>query len=98
MFRGPALDFTGDPNTLSIPLTGTPLMRAVESGSVGIVKLLLERGAKINLRTKTEKTALDIAYEWGSTEVKPNLVKTGFTAENITYTKNYYINKNLIIN
>ena len=62
-------------------------MRAVESGSVGIVKLLLERGAKINLRTKTEKTALDIAYEWGSTEVNHNLVKTGFTAENITYTK-----------
>jgi len=51
------------------PSPGTPLMRAVESGSVGIVKLLLERGAKINLRTKTEKTALDIAYEWGSTEV-----------------------------
>ena len=44
-------------------------MRAVESGSVEIVKILLARGAKINLRTKNEKTALDIAYEWGNSEI-----------------------------
>ena len=44
-------------------------MRAVESGSTEIVKILLARGAKINLRTKNEKTALDIAYEWGNSEI-----------------------------
>ena len=44
-------------------------MRAVESGSVEIVKLLLGQGAKINLRTKHEKTALDIAYEWGNSQI-----------------------------
>ena len=48
---------------------GTPLMRAVESGCVEVVKLLLNKGAKVNLRTKREKTALDIAYEWGNTAV-----------------------------
>ena len=44
-------------------------MRAVESGCVEVVQLLLNKGAKINLRTKREKTALDIAYEWGNTQV-----------------------------
>ena len=44
-------------------------MRAVESGCVSTVAMLLERGAKINLKTKHEKTALDIAYEWGNSDI-----------------------------
>ena len=52
-----------------LTILGTPLMRAVESGSFQIVNYLLERGAKLNLKTKNEKTSLDIAYEWGSSEI-----------------------------
>lgn len=44
-------------------------MRAVESGSLEIVKILIARGAKLNLRTKNEKTALDMAYEWGNSDI-----------------------------
>ena len=31
--------------------------------------MLLTCGAKLNLRCKNEKTALDIAYEWGNTDI-----------------------------
>ena len=40
-------------------------MRAMESSRVEIVKLLLEKGAKADLKNKSGRTALDIAYEWG---------------------------------
>jgi ankyrin repeat protein len=41
------------------PLTSeTALMRAASSGRVEAVKLLLSRGAKVNLRTKSGETAL----------------------------------------
>ena len=44
---------------------GTSLMRAMESSRVDLVKLFLDKGAKTDLKNKSGKTALDIAYEWG---------------------------------
>ena len=44
---------------------GTPLMRAMESSRVDLVRFFLDRGAKTDLKNKSGRTALDIAYEWG---------------------------------
>ena len=40
-------------------------MRAMESSHVELVRFLLERGAKSDLRNRSGRTALDIAYDWG---------------------------------
>merc|ERR1712098_864779 len=42
----------------------TPLMMAVRSENVDAVKLLLERGALLDLKNNDEKTAFDIAKEY----------------------------------
>lgn len=41
----------------------TALMKAIENGHAEIVKLLLERGADIRIRTKTGKSVLDSAFK-----------------------------------
>ena len=47
----------------------TPLMFAVESGYLPIVKELINHGANINLRSSNGKNALDIAIEKGNSEI-----------------------------
>ena len=52
------------------------LMAAAERGHVGIVKLLLRKGAYTNTRLRNGKTALDLAREAGNQEIIDMLVKT----------------------
>jgi ankyrin repeat protein len=42
-------------------LTGTPLMVAVEEGSLEIAKILVQEGANICTKNQTGETAIDIA-------------------------------------
>ena len=56
-----ALAAGGDPNYLDAGNdagTGSPLMRATERGDLPIMKLLLQRGARVNLRDSDGSTAL----------------------------------------
>jgi ankyrin repeat protein len=41
----------------------TPLMFAAMKGEPGMVAFLLEKGAKVDARTRGEKTALDLARD-----------------------------------
>jgi ankyrin repeat protein len=52
-------------------------MKAVQSGSISIVKLLLENGAKIEERNDTGQTALHIATLNGNLEMIQVLLKVG---------------------
>ena len=45
----------GDPN---LGEGATPLMRAAKDADIAVMRLLLDKGADINARTKTQKTAL----------------------------------------
>lgn len=47
----------------------TPLMRASIGAYMGIVKFLLKNGAGIEEKNDEGKTALDLAFKWGSREI-----------------------------
>ena len=47
----------------------TPLMLATLRGEADTVKILLEKGADVNIRGNSGKTALDIAEEKGYVEI-----------------------------
>jgi serine/threonine-protein phosphatase 6 regulatory ankyrin repeat subunit B len=47
----------------------TPLHAASRRGHLGVVKLLLRRGADVNVLNKANKTAAELALENGKTEV-----------------------------
>ena len=55
------LDLGLDINTSYDTNDDTPLMVAVRKGKTEMVKLLLERGAKVNVTDWSDKTPLDIA-------------------------------------
>ena len=60
-------------------LGNTPLMYASEKGHTEIVRLLLQRGAGVNAKTKFDgyKTALSKASEKGHTEIVRMLIEKG---------------------
>src|SRR6266700_5890531 len=47
----------------------TPLMWAAVSGHAGIVKLLLEKGARVNARNKNGETALSLVSYKGNEDI-----------------------------
>ena len=55
----------------------TALIEAVESGKIDIVKLLIKKGAKINLQDDEGETALHEAIEEGNIEIAKFLIKSG---------------------
>jgi uncharacterized protein len=56
--------------TLTIRVKGwTPVYYAALNGHASTVKLLKERGARLNIKTKDKKTAIDTAREKGHTDV-----------------------------
>ena len=57
------LDIGADPNERDININNsTPLMKACQAGNLNVVKILLERGADINLIDDFENSAIDKAY------------------------------------
>jgi ankyrin repeat protein len=70
-----------DPRLLSSVWVGeTPLTRAVRGGHVGMVRLLLERGAGVNTPDAEGTTALPYAARWGYEEVVSLLLANGADA------------------
>nr|XP_009858292.1 ankyrin repeat and EF-hand domain-containing protein 1 [Ciona intestinalis] len=57
----------------------TPLMRAIESCKPDVVKFLLDCGASVTMQNKKEKTALDVARDWGDGQIY-QMVKEKFDA------------------
>ncbi|MFH2138196.1 MAG: ankyrin repeat domain-containing protein [Candidatus Omnitrophota bacterium] len=58
-----------DVNVQTIPEKHSPLMFAADSGYLEIVKLLVDKGADVNLKDSSGKTALDRARKSGENEV-----------------------------
>ncbi len=71
------LDLGLDINTSYDTNDDTPLMVAVRKGKTEMVKLLLERGAKVNVTDWSDKTPLDIAQENGFKDIIRLLVEHG---------------------
>jgi ankyrin repeat protein len=70
-----------DPGLLSTVLWGnTLLMRAVEGPSVGMVTLLLQKGAEVNFASHYGRTALYVAATCGRDEVVSVLLRSGADA------------------
>ena len=55
----------------------TPLMYAVSESSVGVVKLLIRKKAKINLKNKRGRSALIITNESNQSHMKKSLIDHG---------------------
>ena len=55
----------------------TPLMRSIGYSGSAIVKLLLDKGANVHIKSRSGKTALDIARERNNKEVIQLLLKAG---------------------
>jgi ankyrin repeat protein len=67
-----------DPQLLSMVMRGeTLLMRAAKGPSVGMVRLLLDKGAEVNATTDYGHTALHLAAMYGNDEVVPILLLSG---------------------
>jgi ankyrin repeat protein len=67
-----------DPGLLSTVLWGdTLLMRAAEGPSVGMVTLLVEKGAEVNATTEHGRTALFAAATYGRDEAVSILLRSG---------------------
>ena len=73
LFLGRAASYAQTQNDISTKFTvgtgGTALMLAAANGHTETVKLLLDRGANINVRDNEGKTALVWAREKGHTEI-----------------------------
>ena len=55
----------------------TPLIIAAKNGNAEIVRLLLEKGADVNVKTDSGKTALIHAKNEGHTDIVEMLEKAG---------------------
>ena len=74
--RAAALETRGD---ISAPVGGveTPLMGAVARGREDLVRLLLARGARIDVSTRSLGTALDVAVRTGQADLARLLIEKG---------------------
>jgi ankyrin repeat protein len=67
-----------DPRLLSTVFQGhTPLMSAAERPSVGMVRMLLEKGAEVNFANSRGCTALYVAAMKGRDEMVSSLLRSG---------------------
>jgi ankyrin repeat protein len=65
------LDFGADVNSANGPARRSPLHQAVLNGDVGVIKLLLSRGANVNATTTHGRTPLDYAVDPPAPLTKP---------------------------
>lgn len=62
------MKFKAEINAISTRKKETPMMKAVQTSSVEAVKLLLDSGARVDMKNSKGQTALDIAKDMKDNE------------------------------